>query len=144
MKKVCFVCLANECRSPMAQKIFEKLLKDSKVKNIKVSSAGIGANEGTQMTLMAKRALKELGIHAGAYKSKQLKTVEPNTLYLTMTKSQKEYLNKKNVFTIAEVVGESHEIEDPAGYDQAVYNQTAHQIDFYCKKLLQKLIKVTN
>lgn len=140
MKKICFVCSANECRSPMAQKIFERMLKENNNKDIKVSSAGIGATEGTQMTLAAKRALKStLNLNVGSHKSKQLKVVQPNVLYITMTKQHKNYLNKKNVFTFAELVGEENDIEEPYGQNQEVYNQTAHQIDFYSKKLYQKL-----
>lgn len=141
MKNICFVCSANECRSPMAEKIFQSMLKDANEKGIKVSSAGIGATEGTQMTLKAKRALKELGYKAGSKKSKQLKTISAKVLYITMTTDEKNYLNNKNVFTLGELTGGT-DIIDPYGYEQEVYNQTAKQIENYCKKLFERIKKI--
>ena len=40
MKKILFVCLGNICRSPLAEAIFNKLLKENKIKNIECDSAG--------------------------------------------------------------------------------------------------------
>lgn len=141
MKKICFVCSANECRSPMAEKIFQKMLKDVNVKNIKVSSAGIGADEGAQMTLKAKRALKNLGYSAGRKKSRQLTEISPQVLYVAMSSEEKNYLKKKNIHTLGELTGGT-DIADPYGQNQQAYDKTAIQIEKYCKILLEKLLKI--
>jgi protein-tyrosine phosphatase len=44
MIEVCFVCLGNICRSPLAQGVFEKLVLDEGLQNqIRVASAGTGS-----------------------------------------------------------------------------------------------------
>jgi len=141
MKKICFVCSANECRSPMAEKIFQSMLKKESVKNIKVSSAGIGAIEGTKMSNMAKKALKNLGYKTGNKKSKQLKEIASNVVYVAMSKQEKDYLNKKNVFTFGELIG-GKDVVDPYGENQETYDKTAKQIEDYCKILLEKVKKI--
>jgi protein-tyrosine-phosphatase len=126
----------------MAEKIFKNMLKQNNVKGVMVSSAGIGAHEGIEMTLMAKRALKKVGINAGAHKSKQLKEILSDTIYITMTENEKNYLNKKNVLTFAQVVDVANHVEDPQGKTQQDYDNTAHQLHYYCGLLLSKIKKI--
>ncbi len=42
MKKICFVCLGNICRSPAAEAIFEKMAKEHDL-DVRVDSAGTSA-----------------------------------------------------------------------------------------------------
>lgn len=141
MKKICFVCDANECRSPMAEKMFACMLKNAGIKNVVASSAGLGATEGANMSLQAKRALKTLGYKVGNKKSTQLKAIVPDVLYVTMTNQQKNYLNKKNVLAFGDIVGGT-DVSDPYGQPQKIYDETAKQIETYCKKLLDKVAKI--
>lgn len=138
MKEICFVCSENTCRSPMAEKIFASILKQNKVKGYKVSSFGLGANEGAQMSLFAKRALNKLGYKQGAKKSKQLKLLMPKTLYITMEKSQRDYLNKKNVLAFCDLTG-GGDIEDPHGENQEEYDTICRQIETACQILFDKI-----
>lgn len=139
-KEICFICTANECRSPMAEKIFAHILKQNGVKGLKVSSAGLNATGQIEMTLKAKRALKTLGINAGAKKSQQLTKLSPTTLYITMEQMHKNAINKENVLTFASIVG-GEDILDPYGQSQESYNKTAAQINYYCLRLFEKIKK---
>ena len=44
MQNICFVCTGNTCRSPFAEKIFNKYLKQAKLTEFKVFSCGIDAD----------------------------------------------------------------------------------------------------
>lgn len=137
MRKVCFICEGNTCRSPMAEKIFSMLAKDKKQK-IKVESYGLNAQDGVQMSIQAKRALKKLNINVGTKKSKKLEHLESNCLYVTMDSRLKQFINYKNVFSFSELVG-GDDVVDPYGQSQDVYDYTAKQLYVYCAKLLEKL-----
>lgn len=142
MKKIIFICHGNTCRSPMAEKIFNSLIKKYNLKNLKAFSFGLGAINGEEMNLKAKRALKKIGITVGAKKSQKLEKIESNALYITMTKQQKTLLNFKNVFSFGELIDEI-DVDDPYGKNQEEYDQTAKQILYYCEKLVGKLKNIT-
>ncbi len=142
MKKIIFVCEGNTCRSPMAEKIFARLAKQEKL-NIKVESCGISAENGIEMSIFAKRALKKIGINAGGKKSKKLNKIESNAIYVVMTNQIKSFLPYKNVFSFAELVG-GQDIIDPYGESQEIYDKTALQILDCCEKLLIRLKNILN
>ena len=62
--KVCFVCLGNICRSPMAEYIFKDLLTKENVKlDIEVDSKATSyEEEGNDIYYLAKEKLREKGI----------------------------------------------------------------------------------
>lgn len=126
----------------MAEKIFNSLIKKYNLKNLKAFSFGLGAINGEEMNLKAKRALKKIGITVGAKKSQKLEKIESNALYITMTKQQKILLNFKNVFSFGELIDEI-DVDDPYGKNQEEYDQTAKQILYYCEKLVGKLKNIT-
>ena len=63
--RVLFVCLGNICRSPMAEGIFRKLLKERGLEDrFEVDSAGTGAwHVGEPMDPRARRVLEEEGAY---------------------------------------------------------------------------------
>lgn len=139
MKEICFVCSANECRSPIAEKIFKTMLKEQKIKNIKVSSRGLDVRVGAKISLKAKQALKNLGYNTFNKKSKQLEIIMPSVVYVTMTKQQKDYIGKKNAIDFASLTGKNKDILDPFNESQEVYDSTAKLIEEYCFVLLSKI-----
>ena len=68
------VCLGNVCRSPVAEFLFRRDLGD---RDIRVSSAGLGALVGSPMEENAIALLKERGIDATEHRARQL---EPSML----------------------------------------------------------------
>lgn len=144
MNKIIFVCTGNTCRSPMAEIILKKILKDANVTNVKISSAGLMAVDGEKMSEYSKIALKELGFRLYGFKSKRLtpNMVKKANMVICMTNSHKESLKGfNNVYTLAEVTG-TKDVIDPYGYDLSVYKKTAEQIKYACEIILKEIKKV--
>ncbi len=71
--KICFVCLGNICRSPMAEFILKDLLKKNNIDNVYVSSLATCYDEdGNDMYYLAKSKLDEKGIGYTKRESKRL------------------------------------------------------------------------
>lgn len=68
------VCLGNVCRSPVAEFLFRRELGE---RDIRVSSAGLGALVGQPMDEHAMALLKDRGIDASEHRARQL---EPSML----------------------------------------------------------------
>lgn len=121
----------------MAEKIFNCLSKEKGIKSIKAISAGLLCENGVNMEIKSKRALKQLGYNCGAKKSLQLKTLEKDTLYITMTDEIKLSLKSNRVVSFKDLG--LKEIADPYGADQNVYNETAKNIESNILNLIERL-----
>ena len=95
-KLVVFVCTANVCRSPMAEKLFEDALTHSEIKkNVRVFSAGISAMDGDQPSDNSIQACQELGLDITDHRSAALTraTLENASAIFCMTESHRALLN---------------------------------------------------
>ena len=72
MKNILFVCTANICRSPFAEKAFEVLLKKKQGGLVKVDSAGVDAIPGIRSPLRAIQIAEELGVDLSGHTSRFL------------------------------------------------------------------------
>lgn len=134
------MCTGNTCRSPVAEKLMSKYIKQAKL-DLKVCSCGVDIVKGENISPNSTEALKAFKISAKKRLAKPLnKTLlKSNPLFITMTKHQKSYFPQgARVFSFGELVGKG-DILDPYGQDQSVYNQMANQINEYCIILIEKL-----
>lgn len=133
-KLVVFVCTANVCRSPMAEKLFEHALAESKIKkNIRVFSAGISAMDGDQASDHSIQACNEVGLDISDHRSAALTraTLENASAIFCMTESHRALLNmyfevpeSTSIFLMREFVeGGTKELPDPYGQDIEVYRE---------------------
>ena len=136
MIKVCFVCTGNTCRSVMAERIMKKKLKDFGIKDIKVNSKGIYAN-GENISENAKNVLKQMNISSANRKSVKLGKIDKNTLYVTMTDSQKQMIKSDNVISFKSLIGK--EIGDPYGFGEDFYKDVANDIETGIVSLIEKI-----
>lgn len=92
INSVLFVCTGNSCRSVMAEALLKKYLKSLGKDNITVRSAGISAMNGYLPTDETLSVLKDEGIDASAFRSKDLTDdiIKNSDLILVMEEFHKE------------------------------------------------------
>jgi len=136
--KLCFVCTGNTCRSIMAERLLKKMMKDRKIKGLKVSSRGINAL-GDNISSQSKIILKRFGASDKDRKSIKLKKIDKTTLYVAMTDNIKKQIDGR-VISMRDLLG--YDITDPYGQGLEVYNETAVQLLEGIDVLLTKILNV--
>lgn len=147
---ILIVCTGNTCRSPIAEAILKKELKDTGKSNNKytIISAGISTINGMNASDNAIEVLREKGIDLLGHKSRviTLDLINEADVILTMTKSHKDILMKlvpeyrKKIYTLREFAGlENLDISDPFGGSLDVYRNTLIEISDAASKVIEKL-----
>ncbi|MCB5261644.1 MAG: Sua5/YciO/YrdC/YwlC family protein [Candidatus Cloacimonetes bacterium] len=144
---VMFVCTANICRSPIAEKLFAKMVKEQGL-NLDTDSSGL-LEGGHMISLSSMQLLMEQGItQAQEHVSKQItpEMVAKSWLVITMEERQRDYLRQANpqtrhkILTLNEITGFDGDIEDPYRSGIDTYRTTYELIDEKLKILI-KMIK---
>lgn len=150
-KVILFVCYGNICRSPMAEGLLKKMLKDfdDPVK-IEVLSAGLNAYGGPP-TREARAVMRKKGVDIPSFTSKQLTEdlIEKVDLILTMEKSYKDTIilrhpkSEHKVFTLKEFAGETKDmdINDPYWKGMEAYERCAKEIELTLAKALERIVE---
>ncbi len=134
LKKVLFVCTANVCRSPMAEKLFARAVEKSSLPQKIVSySAGLSAMDGDKASQNSMDACEEIGVDISDHRSAGLTrtSLEDASAIFCMTESHRALINMYfelppgyPIFLMREFIeGESKELPDPYGQDIDVYRQ---------------------
>ncbi|MBS4175413.1 low molecular weight protein arginine phosphatase [Bacillus sp. FJAT-49736] len=142
---ILFICTGNTCRSPMA----EAILKNKKLDDIKVRSAGIFASNGSNAAENALKVLQENNIHH-QHTSKML--TQEDIIWadyiFTMTEGHKELIVDQHpfiadkTFTLKEFVYNSKidtDVSDPYGGNVDVYRETYKELEELIKEMLKKI-----
>ena len=148
---VLIVCTGNTCRSPMAEVALRKLIADSGMDAITVSSAGTSGGDGFPATAFAAEAVKmwelDLSEHESSALTKAL--IERADIILVMTERHHRHVyslspeSEDKVFLLkgypdSDSVG--GEIDDPIGSSLDVYNSAFLEIGEELGRILPILI----
>jgi protein-tyrosine-phosphatase len=156
-KRILVVCLANQCRSPMAEYLMASRLMDAKLEaDVEVSSAGIEAVPGLPATSGARRAMVRrfgkdvLKGHRATHLSPAL--IAQSDLVLVMTRGQRDFLRdewagvvdkiNEKVQTVGEFAGSPKvDVDDPVGGDDALYDKCLKLLEELSEKAAQRIAK---
>lgn len=151
VKKVLFICAGNQCRSPMAEGLFKKMIEaDGLTKQVYVCSAGIYASDGATPSGKAFEIMKRKNIDISKKLSKALEreAIAKSDLIITMEDEQKNYVQssfpefKDKVFTLKEMADEHGDIKDPMGGPLEIYEGCANEIENSLVKAKSRIFKM--
>lgn len=137
MPSILFVCSANQCRSPMAEVLFQQLLLEKGEADAwRVESAGVWAYEGAGATQNAQVVMAERGLDLASHCSQPTDPalLKQFDLIIVMEVEHKVVLQERNpslaerIQTLRELVGGEGDFSDPVGGSVEVYRQAAGEI----------------
>jgi tRNA threonylcarbamoyl adenosine modification protein (Sua5/YciO/YrdC/YwlC family) len=143
---ILFVCTANICRSPMAEKLFNHYAMEREL-DYAGDSCGFMGN-GHSISAGSLQVLLERGIaDAVDHESKEItpELVSGSRLILTMEQKHRDDIRRREpeqagkVFTLNEYLGEPGDVEDPYGSELDNYRKVFAVIDDRIKRLIDKL-----
>jgi protein-tyrosine-phosphatase len=165
--KVLFVCTGNSCRSPMAEGILKKMLKENKsqdpefgLDNFEVNSAGISTLDGAPPSLFAMEVAKARNVDLTQHRSRQLnkQILKKADLVLAMSDEHLEHIRKMDKKTLEKTYllktfpqnhSASNEdkregvlyIKDPIGGTMDDYNQCFLEMEKEIRRVFHELIR---
>lgn len=150
MKKILFVCHGNICRSPTAEFIMKKLVKEAGYeKDFYIESAATSSEEiGNPVYPPARRMLMAHGIDCSAKRARQIRKrdYEDFDLIVGMDYANKRNLlyfydsdPKKKISLLMDYTPEGGEVSDP--WYSGDFDTAWNDIERGCKGLLTELFK---
>ena len=148
MPSILFVCSANQCRSPMAQVLFEAFLVGKGVREEwRVESAGVWGYDGSRATMNAQTVMVERGLDLSKHVSQPASPtlLEQFDLTLVMEQRHKTVLQEQNpqladrIHLLREIEGQEGDFEDPVGGSVERYRTAADELEKIIKDSYERI-----
>jgi protein-tyrosine-phosphatase len=132
----------------MAEALLRQAVQDSGIRNVEVSSAGIGAWEGAAASEGAYLVMLERGFDLSAHRARQLtrEMVEGSDLILAMGRAQLARIRELGGGGRAHLLGEfaglearNAEVRDPYGTDLDSYRETFRDLQELLPAVVRRL-----
>lgn len=139
--KVLFVCSGNTCRSPMAEGIFRKMVKEKGLEDrVLCQSAGLSPAEGAPAAENAVTACREVGVDISSHAARRLTGEElPEwDIFFVMTATHAYILERAGA--LASKIYVPEEISDPYGQDLATYRACRDKLTAELEKFAQSCV----
>lgn len=148
MRRIIFVCIGNSCRSPMAEGLFRKMLKDrygDGTAGFEVSSAGLDPGSGpTRETI---EVMRSYGVDLSDFHPRALsfQAVRDSDLILAVTRGIAEEIlstfpgSEGKTFSLGEYSGLDGDIADPYGSELQAFVWCAESIRRRLERVLERL-----
>ncbi len=148
--KILFVCVANVCRSPMAEWIMKDIIRrdgESDHNRTQVRSAGISAQDGCDASDQALMVMRARGIDISRHRARMVNSeiLEWADLVLCMNQEQVVALkqsfpeSQNKIHLLTQYCGDGGDIDDPSGKHTSVYEECANRLDSLIAALLEKI-----
>ena len=137
MKKIMFICSGNTCRSPLAEGLFKKYLKENNINDIDVSSAGVGAFPGDAVSINSILVAANRGIDISEYRARNINPEHLLTtdLFFCMSDSHKQVLLRHCDESKIVVLN----VPDPYGRPIENYEECAKMLESHFPLILEKI-----
>jgi len=152
---VIFVCTANICRSPMAERLFAQALgnEEEPLNQLQVVSAGVSAIDGDLVSQNSIDAMSEEGIDIQDHRSQRLnlEMIQSAVAIFVMTESHRALIEmtyenlEVPVFLMREFIPEpaTNQIPDPFGQSLEIYRLSRESMKEALPSLIEFLKKET-